>query len=234
LGLGGVLRARDRAAALDGVWPWLDAPRLHTAFDGLLTPPEPPEAWISVAPTTGERRPLGFLLVGFTAAVALLEPGARRARTALAALALPALAAVAGVLALAPGRPDLEAQAVVFDLGGPGGRRVEALWLKAGERGYLGRVAFEGGGALRWVGGRHQDGALHLVADESAWLVRHLEARGLDPADHEDRGAAWLLPWLSGPVEPARLRLGRAPLRGVRIEGLESPAASTLTLAPAR
>ncbi len=234
LGLGGVLRARDRASALGSLGPWLDAPRPHTAFDGLLTPPEPPEAWTSVAPTTDERRPLGFLLLGFTVAVVLLEPGARRARAALAALALPALAAVAGVLALAPGRADLDAQAVVFDLGGPGGRRVEVLWLRAGERGYLGRVAFEGGGALRWVGGRHQDGALHLVPDESAWLVRHLEARGLDPADVEDRGAAWLLPWLSGPVEPARLRLGRAPLRGLRIEGLESPAASTLTLAPVR
>jgi len=111
---------------------------------------------------------------------------------------------------------------------------VEALWLRAGERGYLGRVAFEGGGALRWMGGRHQDGSLRLEGRESAWLVRHLEARGLDSTDVEDRGAAWLLPWLLGPADPLRLRLGRAPLRDARIEGLASPLASTLSLAPAR
>jgi hypothetical protein len=230
LGLGHVVRADTRSQALDVLSERALRRPVHTAFDGLAAPPAPPEAFAPWRDVPAERRGQGALLAAFVLAFALLEPVVRSVGVALTALALPTLATAAGLAWASPARPDVAAHAVVFDLGGAGGKRVEALWLSAGTRGYVGRVAFSGGGAVRWGGPPLlQDGRVLLPPGGSGWAIRRRTAHGPDPADREDRRSAFLRPWVRGPVADAHLRYGALPLAAVRVEGLPPLPAWTLT-----
>lgn len=231
LGLGWVLRAENRSQALG----LLASPSLRrpvgTAFDGLATPPEPPAPFEHWRADGTRHRGQGALLLAFALAFAFLEPAARRVSAALAALALPTAATIAGLAWASPAVPDLAAHVAVLDLGGPGGRRVEALWLSAGERGYVGEVAFLGGGGVRWIGPPLlDDGRVCLAPGSTAWAVRQGSGRGEDPRDVEDRRAAFLRPWLRGTPSSGRLRFALGAPPAVRIQGLPTPPAWTLTL----
>lgn len=235
LGLGHVVRAEDRAQALVLVGDARLWPALGTALDGLADPPPPPPEFAPWNDDPPARRGAGGVLAAFLLALALLEPLARSSRSALRVLALPTAAAALGGAFLAPPGPAAVAHALVLDLGAPGGRRVEALWLSAGDRGYLGRVAFTGEGAVRAAGTPAfvlgPDGPrLLLSPGASLWLLRHGPARGVGETDREDRSAGFLRALLRGPVDDARLRYGRSGPVGCRLEGLTAPSAATLTL----
>lgn len=235
LGLGHVARARDRAQALALVGDARLWPPLGTALDGLMDPPPPPAAFPAWRDEPPARRGAGGVLAVFVLAVALLEPLARSSRAALRVLALPTAAAALGGAWVAPPGPAAVAHALVLNLGASGGRRVEALWLSAGDRGYVGRVAFTGEGAVRATGtpsfASGPDGPrLLLSPGASLWILRHGPVRGAGEAEPEDRSAGFLRALLRGPVDDARLRYGRAGPVGCRLEGLPEPGAATLSL----
>jgi hypothetical protein len=198
----------------------LEARPLGSAFDGLAVPPPAPASFTPPDDAPRRRRGQGALLLGFAVAVVLLEPGARTWRGALALLALPCAAGVFALLGAAPASPDVAAHAAALEWGGAGGRRVEVVRLVAGERGYVGAVAFRGEGATRWAGPpRARDGRVVLRPGEAGWAIRHGVARGPAEGEREDRGAAWLLGWLRGAVDPARLVLLRGPSPEIRVPG---------------
>jgi hypothetical protein len=108
---------------------------------------------------------------------------------------------------------------------------VEAVWFSAGDRGYAGRVAFEGGGGVRWVGPPLlEDGRVLLPPGASAWAVRQTVARAAEPSEVEDRRAAFLSGWLRGEIPAARSRYGRVPALPLRVEGLGPVPAFTLSV----
>lgn len=165
-------------------------PRLATVFDRATSAPPPPSA----AGPLGDRRTWPREASG--AAPTLWVAAAVTAVLGLAAfwfvsrrvLVLAFLSAIATVPLLgfdAARRPDFAAQTLVFECAGAGGPRVEATWIEAGARGWVGPPGPgpRGDVALRTLG-------LRFVRDETGvrwalppygggWLV--VEAVAADP-----------------------------------------------------
>lgn len=206
-----------------------------TAFDGDPRPPGLPEAlarWQDDAPA---RRPAGVVLGLFLLATLVFTWAARDPRAAALVVGLAAAAAAVGVAWVLPAPAGHVLHALRLDLGGPGGRRVEAVAVVAGPSGFRGPIRWGGEGYVRTLGGLEVGaGEIEVAPSGLAWAVRATRAGPPDAQDVEDRTVAWLLPFLAGDRDPKRVRLGRGARLDVRVGGNPPPPAATLVYRPAR
>jgi len=131
-----------------------------------------------------------------------------------------ALAISTGIAFGVPRETGFIARGVLLELGGPGGRRVDAVRIEAGAAGYAGHVRFDGAGMVRVLGARLDgQGRVRVAPGAGAWVLREGVARGPAPEEHEDRFVGWARSFLRGKLDPKRIRYGRIPALPVRVEG---------------
>ncbi len=225
-GLGRVVQAASdegmRQVLRDEVGPGATKKAVGTVFDPprQTAPPLPP-ALARWQDEPSGRRDQGILLLVFAlVAVALDRVLAGRAATRALALALTVLAVLAGVYWTSPGLPGVRIHAVALDLGGGGGRRVEALALAAGPAGWTGRVRWEGTGIV-WVLGAdlERSGEVSVPPGATAWVLCDRVSRGgagdLEPSPR----SAFLPGLLTGPLPSGRLEYGLSGPLPVRVGG---------------
>ena len=231
-GLGRIARPASAQGVREVLGAEARGPRLGTVFDGGRSPLPGGDRVLERAPgPRGDRRAPVLLLALYALVAVALDRILRHGWPRLLGAVGPALAVIAGILWSSPGEAGLRARGVAFDLGGGGGRRVEAVLLAAGEAGWRGRVRWEGGGLVRLEGGRlDPDGRVHLLPGERAWVIRESVAEGGFTHERESPGEGFLLGFLRGPVEAARVRLGEVDGLAIEIEGVARPGASTLTI----
>jgi hypothetical protein len=226
LGLGKVVRP---ATPADGT-RLLDAHGVRevaTLLDGALGAPPVPGLPRHEAELAGRATAAGVL--GLHLLALGLFPWLLRGRTQAAA-SLAASGAAAVLLLAALQEPEAAlVRGAVLDVGGAGGRRVEAVWIHAGPGGFEEPVRFEGSGIVRHLGGRLvPGGALRLEPGRGAWVVCERRGEGLGAGDGERRASAWLMPLLVGRVDPKRMRFGSLPDLGVTVGGRRPPRVDTL------
>ena len=233
LGLGRVARAGRQAdvAELLAADLWV-----REAGSPLLDPqtrPGRPAAWQGWSDRPAGRRTQGLLL-GLLALALVGLTRLLRGRGPQWLGALLVAATVSGGLAwTSPADPGIRVEGVALDLGGPGGRRIEAVWIDAGPRGYLGRVRWTGTGVVGLRGARLTPaGDVSIAPDRSAWIVRETEGLGVRADVPEDRAAGALRSLLTGAIDPRRLRFGRLERLPVRVEGWGPVAAGEVIFTP--
>ncbi|MFM8979084.1 MAG: hypothetical protein ACKOSS_01265 [Planctomycetia bacterium] len=227
LGLGVVLPGAATGEEPAALARALDLPRTGTLWDSMGPGPALPAGL--TADLAHGRTLLGVLVLAWAVAVALLEGSVTSGRRLLR-LALPAAGALLAVALALPRASDLRVAGVVLELGGTGGRRLEALHLAAGEAGWSGTLAWRGPCALRRLPGALEEGGrvrLWLPPGSSAWLVAESPARGEAP---RKAGGPDSAPW----SEVAEWGVGREPLErvtgwqaleSVRLPGVDLPEA---------
>lgn len=222
LGLGRVARAANQGdvAAIFAADLWVRD--VGTSLLDPRTRPLPPATFTPWRDDPGGRRTQGWLLLVHALALLVFTRLLRGGTAQLLGTFLVGAAVAAGLAWTTPLDPGFRVEGAFVDLGGAGGRRIEAVWISAGPEGFRGRVRFEGEGVLGRRGGlpgTDAEGRLGIAPGRSAWIVR--ETRGLgDRADErEDRTQAPLLDLLRGDVVPARVRLVRRAALPVRVEG---------------
>ncbi len=233
LGMGWVTRAahqRDVAGILEAdLW-------VQPVGTSLLDPtaqPAPLASWTPWADAPSERRRQGGILLLHALALLMFTRLLRGGGAQVLGTFLVAAVAWAGLVWTAPQDPGFRAEGVVVDLGGAGGRRLEAVWISAGPGGYTGHVRFRGGGVVGLRGGRLlADGRLRIEAGRSAWVIRETAGRGVVPGDKEDRSQSAALGLLRGTPDLKRIRLGRLPALPVRVEGWGALPAATVLVRP--
>lgn len=223
LGMGRVVRASSgaemRALLASDLW----VRDVRTVFDRATVAPPAPDALIPAGDEAAARAPrriavllLGALVLVLAAFDWVLRGAAARTLGALMA----SLAVTTGIAWVVPSDPGFATAGVLLELGGAGGRRVEAVRIEAGSGGYAGAVRFRGSGMVRVLGGRvDAQGRVTVAPDASAWVVREGPGLGRGPEETDDRFAGWALPFLTGRVDPKQVRYGRLPALPVRIEG---------------
>jgi len=219
-GLGRVARAAlqaDVRAVLDArLW----VPAVATTLTARGGPPVWLEGLEHWRDHPASRRTQGVLLLVHVLVLAALARVLRGGGTQLLGVLLAAGAVAVGVAWTSPAAPGFRVHGVALDLGGAGGRRLEALLFDAGPRGYRGHVRWHGGGVVGVHGARlDAAGRLVVAPGHSAWVTRESDARGVLAEEAEDARAAVVRPLLVGSVDPRRLRYGRLPRLPVRIEG---------------
>ncbi len=219
-GLGRVARASHQAH----VQELLDAHLWVPVVADVLTSRSGAPAWLEGLERwrddPGGRRVQGVLLLVYVLGLAAFTRVLRGGGAQLLGVLLASAAAAAGLAWTAPHEPGFRVHGLSLDLGGPGGRRVEALLIDAGSRGFRRHVRWTGGGVLGLQGGRlATDGRLHVPPGRSAWVFRERDGRGPLAGESEDVSAAVLRPLLLGSLDPRLLRYGRLPRLPVRIEG---------------
>jgi len=233
LGLGRVARAKIRADVIelleDGAW----VPPIASRLSDPMPPAPLPTAGFAWHDEPASRRPQGVLLLVYAAVVAVLTWLVRRRGVQILALLLAAGVVCVALAWIAPANVGWRVTGVVSDLGGPGGRRCEAVVLSAGPHGYEGRVSWQGGGVLALHGGQvTAAGRVRVAPGHTAWIVREVDAQGVGEDDAEDRRAAFLAALLVGEVDPKRLRFGRIEALPIRVEGTGPVPAWTVTWRP--
>lgn len=202
---------------------------IGTRLDGQPSIPRLPAALAPWKDEPGGRRPAAAVLGLFLLATLGFTWAARDPRAATLLVALAAAGASVAVAWVLPTVPGVRLHGVRIDLGGVGGRRVEAVAIAAGPTGFRGPVRWGGDGYVRFVGGLEQPGGeVELAPGGLAWAVRTTRVGLPDPADQEDRAGGWLLGLLAGEVDPARARLGSGIALDVTVGGEAPPPASTV------
>jgi len=230
LGLGRVGRAetRDDVIALLEAGAWV--PAVASRLTGPMPPAPLPSARFRWRDRPSERRPQGVLLLIYAGVVGALTWLTRRRGVQVLALVLAAGAVSVCLVWLSPSRPGVRVEGLVTDLGGPGGRRAEAVVIGAGPEGFTGHVTWRGGGVLSWHGAHvGADGLVRVPPGGVAWIVRESAGAGVRATEPEDRRAAFLGRLLVGAVDPRRLRYGRLPSLPVTVEGVGPIPAWTAT-----
>lgn len=218
---------QEAVDALLGRHLWV-AP-IGTRLDGLPSPPRLPAALAPWEDVPADRQPAAAVLGLFVLATLGFTWAARDPRAAALLVALAAAGASVAVAWVLPTVSGFRLHAARIDLGGVGGRRVEAVAIAAGPTGFLGPVRWGGDGYVRFVGGLEQPGGrIELAPGGLAWAVRTTRVGLPDPTDHEDRASGWLLGLLAGEVDPARARLGSGVALDVTVGGEAPPPAATL------
>ena len=179
----------------------LARPRLFTAFDGATSPPPAPRGARRFVLDGGPVRDLvGFTAVA-TALLGLVAAWLRRRRlVALVVLSTLATLEVA-ILPVPPSAPAVET--VVLETGGAGGRRVEASYVAAGPRGWVGPAGpgLASPDAVRTLGFRVVRDAeglrLALAPYGEGWIVVERPGRGdTTGLAATDEIPAWAMPLL--------------------------------------
>ena len=229
LGLGRVTRAETQDDVREILAADLWVPEVGTKLAGPLPPAPMPSDRFRWHDDPKERRTLGYLLLLHAAAVALLTWLVRRRDLQIGALLLAAGAIGMGLVWITPRAVHLRVEGLVTELGGPGGRRHEAVVLSAGPEGYVGQVTWRRGGVIQRLGGAVDEaGRLRILPGRTVWLIREDPAGPGRTPDAEDRAAGWLRPLLVGAVDPRRLRFGRGAPLPIQIEGLGPIPASSV------
>ncbi len=235
LGGGRVVRAATEAGTREVLSSGLWVPEVGTALLGGAASPPWPDTFERWRDRPSERRTQGLLLLVYVLVLAAFTRLLRGGGVQILGVFLAAAAVSAGLAWTSPTDPGFRAHGLVIDLGGTGGRRLEAVALHAGRAGYVGQVRFEGGGVVSVRGGiLDADGALHVPPEATAWIVRETDALGPAGGGPEDVRALVLRPLLRGDVDPKRLRLGRLERLPVRVRGAGPIPALTATYRPAQ
>ncbi len=243
LGAGHVARIARAGGLEDLAAAGLVEPRYSTVFDRAVEAPEHADEVVGAPVPSSPRIPgtTWALLAGFgiAAAVASRSSGVR------SAVSISALSAVAvfGLGLLSSRVDDVTAEGFVLDLGGPGGRRVEALRLTAGPSGWRWTDPSRSPDGIRVLGltvrGAGGSQSLELAPGRVGWVVTESPSRG------ETGGLssiatipAWSIPLLRrGGGRPAdgRLFVGEAAFRGLVPPGVLGPeSAKILVVSPGR
>ncbi len=238
LGLGAVIRAEDAAEVLRLLGMDLWVPPVQTVFRRAGVPPPPPTGFLRWRDAPRSRRATGALLLGATLLLLLLIWVVRTPVAALGVLVAWSLAVSAGLWLVTPRQAGFVVKGAVLELGGPGGRRTEIVWLAAGPGGYRGvvqwhRGAFERtqpgrvarpepGGFVRVLGaGFDAEGRLVVAPGQGAWILRERVAPGVgigEPPSQADPGLAALL---RGQIDPKQVSRGRMEHLPVVVAGSE-------------
>lgn len=229
LGMGRVVRAADgtemQALLASELW----VRDVRTAFDRASTSPPPPAQLTGVGDPREGRGSGVLLLVLFLVTLTLFSRVLRGAAPRALGIAALVLATAAGIGAVANEDPGFRARGVLIELGGAGGRRIDAIRIEAGPEGYAGRVQFAGSGLVRVLGAEMDaEGRVLVAPDSGAWVVREGLGAGRTPDEVDDRHAGWVLPLLRGKVDPKRVRYGRVSSLPARVEGAGPVAAVVL------
>ncbi len=233
LGLGRVTRAGSQVHVQEILGRRLWVPEVGTALLARSGPPTWVDGLERYRDRPEERRTQGVLLLVFVVALAAFTRLLRGGPAQVLGTLLASAAVSVGLAWLSPGDPGFRVHGLSVDLGGAGGRRIEALLFDAGSRGYEGHVRWSGGGVVGVHGGRLlPDGRLRVEPGRSAWVLRESDGRGPLPEEAEDVGAAPLRALLVGAVDPRQLRFGRLPRLPVRVEGAGAVGALTVAYRP--
>jgi len=223
-GLGLVVRAGSEAGIRDVLAGTRSRTTVGTVFDGVdAAPPPLPGALPGWVDRPGDRRAQGLLLIVYVVVAVLLSLVLRGAVPRVMGLVAPALAVAVGLVWISPAAPGVRAHALAFELGGGGGRRVEAVALSSGPAGWIGACQVREGGFLRLLGAHEgPDGLVRVRPGRTAWVLRESVAAGRSALEPESRQGGFLRAFLRGDVEPTRLRLGRGGPPAVQV-GARSP-----------
>jgi hypothetical protein len=236
LGLGAIIHPADAedVARLLGMDLWV--PPIQTVFRRVGVPPPPPAGFPRWHDAPRRRRATGALLLGAGLLLLLLVWVARTPVLALSVLAGWALAVSAGIWLVAPREVGFVTQGAVLELGGPGGRRTEVVWLSAGPGGYRGAVGWhqgpyertgpgrvarpETGGFVRVLGGvLDAEGRVVVAPGQGAWILRERLAPGGDTGDPPPVGAPTLRDLLRGPIDPKQVSRGHVERLPISVAG---------------
>ncbi len=218
LGLGRVVRAVSSDMVFELLRDDLWVRPVFTVFDRTLLAPVAPDAFPRWRDDPDSRRPAGWLLAAY--ALALLAFGwlLRGDTRILLGTLLLSFAAGAGVAWITPTSAGPAVEGLLIDLGGKHGRRIEAVHIAAGPAGFRGPVRFSGGGFVRLLGGRLlADGTVAIGPNGAAWAVRETTSPGPALDDEPYRFGGFTRGFLTGEVDPKRLRYGRVPQLSVRV-----------------
>lgn len=221
-------------------------PRYATVFDRALGPPEGARSANDADADAAPPRRLPATSLALLAGVALVAIVASRASGARGLVAIAALSALAvlGLGLLAP-RDEAAAtgEAFVLDLGGAGGRRVEALRVTAGPLGWRWTEPARSREGVRVLGfttvSTPAGEALELRPGRVAWIVTEARSTGDTTGLASVANAPeWSIPLLrrgGGRPADARLFVGSEPFRGLVPRGVGGGAeANLLVVLPGR
>jgi hypothetical protein len=243
LGAGHVARIARAGGLEDLAAAGFVEPRYSTVFDRAVEAPEHVDEGGGEPVATSPRIPgtAWALLAGFgiAAAVASSSSGVR----SVVSISVLSAVAVFGLGLLSSRVDDVATEGFVLDLGGPGGRRVEALRLTAGPSGWQWTDPSRSADAIRILGltvrGAGGRQSLELAPGRVGWVVTESPSRGetggLSPISTIP---AWSIPLLRrGGARPAdgRLFVGEAAFRGLVPPGVRGPeSARILVVSPGR
>jgi hypothetical protein len=229
LGLGHVAKAGAEGDVEEMLAAGLQRPAVGTAFDRALAPPAAPDAFPR-RPAAPAPRGSTFALLAMFAAAAAVATTLRRVARAATVVALSGLACVAAGAATEPEEPAV-ARPFLMDLGGPGGRRVEGVFVAAGPRGWAWDADLASSSGLRALGFRTRlvGGKARLVLGPRAegFLVEESVASGGAPGTEPvEAPPAWTRGLVVGDAAALagmRWRAGTAPYGGPRPPGIACP-----------
>ena len=244
LGAGHVARVARAGGLEELAAAGLVEPRYSTAFDRAVAMPD-----VARDPSASGEEPASrvpgtslALLVGFAIAVTVAA-GASGVRGVVASSGLAAAVVLGLGLLSPPNEAAATGEAFVLDLGGARGRRVEALRVTAGPRGWRWTEPSRSADAVRVLGldaVPSADGeVLELSPGRSAWIVTELrstaDTEGLAPAATVPEWSIPLVRRGAGSPADVRLFVGETAFHGLVPGGVSgATTARALVILPGR